>query len=90
MVNTVAVVMATVEAPPVSECCEKLPSGEVTVQLAAPDDVQNIDVRAPIETVFGDAQMSTTGGLFPMGDAGLIFVVVCTGCIGLCVMVTCD
>ena len=83
--NTVADVIATVDAPPVRVCCEKLPSGDVTVQLEAPADVQNTEVRAPRETVAGDAQMSTVSGTTDMVDVATVF----TGRTGLCVMETC-
>lgn len=89
MVYTVAEVIATVDAPPVSVRCEKLPSGDVTWQLTALDEVQNIEVRAPRETVAGDAQMSTVGGR-EFADFTVVVATAFTGCAGLCVMVTCD
>ncbi len=59
IVNTVAAVSGTVDAPPLSEVCEKLPSGDVSMQSVTPCVFQKIDVRAPSGTVAGDADIST-------------------------------
>ena len=61
IVKVVAPVSATVEAPPESEFCEKLPSGEDTAQFVTPCEFQNIEVRDPSGTVAGTAQMLTFG-----------------------------
>lgn len=61
IVNVVEPVIATVEAPPERDFCEKLPSGLVSVQLVTPCVVQKIDVREPSGTVAGAAQIRTFG-----------------------------
>ena len=62
IVNVVAPVSATVEAPPLSEFCEKLPSGDVSVQFVTPCELQNTEVRETSGTDAGTAQMFTFGG----------------------------
>ena len=62
MVNVVAPVSATVEAPPEREFCEKLPSGEDSKQFVTPCEFQNIEVREPSGTDAGTAHISTFGG----------------------------
>ena len=76
MVKVVAPVMGTVEAAPASEFCEKLPSGEVSVQLAAPCVFQKIEVRAPSGTAEGTAHISTCAGTV---EVAVVAVVVATG-----------
>ena len=55
--NVVAAVIGTVAALPDRDVCEKLPSGDVSVQLTTPDEFQKIEVRCPIATVAGTAQI---------------------------------
>ena len=62
IVNVVGPVSATVEAPPLSEFCEKLPSGDVMVQFVTPCELQNTEVREPSGTDAGTVQMFTFGG----------------------------
>ena len=52
----------TVAAPPKSELCEKLPSGDVSVQEVTPFVLQKTVVRAPSETDAGTAQILASGG----------------------------
>ena len=61
IVNVVAPVRATVEAPPEREFCEKLPSGDVSVQFVTPCELQNTEVREPSGMEAGTAQISTFG-----------------------------
>ena len=58
IVNVVAPESGTVAAPPESEFCEKLPSGEVSVHEVTPLVDQKIVVRAASGTVAGTAQIS--------------------------------
>lgn len=85
IVKTVAPVIGAVEAPPESELCEKLPSGEVSVQFVTPCEVQKIEVRVPKETVAGEAQMSTFGST--VETTGVVVVAV-IGFAGVWVTVT--
>ncbi len=61
--------IGTVEAPPDRDVSEKLPSGLVTIHEFTPLEFQKIDVRAPIGTDEGTAQMSACGGTY---DAGVV------------------
>ena len=71
MVYVVAPVSGTVAAAPESVDSEKLPSGDVSVQLATPCVFQKIDVREPSGTVAGTAQICTTGVPVGTGAAGV-------------------
>src|SRR3569832_320797 len=88
IVKVVAVVIGTVEAPPESDVCEKLPSGDVSVHSLTPCVFQKIDVREPRFTFAGTAQMSTFGSTVLVVVA-TGFVVVATGFAGVCETVTC-
>jgi len=81
IVKVVAAVIGTVEAPPESESCEKLPSGEVSVHEVTPCVFQKIDVRAPSETDGGTAQISAFGSTVGVVVAffDVVFVVVAAG-----------
>ena len=63
IVKVVASASGTVAAPPERDACEKLPSGELSVQLLTPCVVQKIDVRVSSGTDAGDAQMCTLDGV---------------------------
>ena len=77
MVNTVSAVIGTVEALPESDDWEKLPSGDVSVQLVTPVAFQKIEVRPPSDTEVGDAQICTTGGTYGVASGTGVVVVAC-------------
>lgn len=77
MVNTVSAVIGTVAALPESDDCEKLPSGDVSVQLATPVALQKIEVRAPSVTDDGDAQICTFGATYGSDTTGAVVVAAC-------------
>ena len=55
--------MGTVAAPPESALSEKLPSGLVITHDDTPCVFQKMEVRAPMETLAGTAQMATLGSM---------------------------
>lgn len=67
MVYVVGPESGTVAAPPERVLCEKLPSGDVSVQDVTPTAFQNTVVRAPSVTEAGVAQISTFGGTIGVG-----------------------
>ena len=69
IVNVVAPVIGTVEAPPDSEFWLKLPSGDVSVQLVTPWLFQKTDVRASSGTETGAAQIFACGVIVGAVDA---------------------
>src|ERR1700722_3186169 len=88
MLYVVAPVSGTVEAAPESELSEKLPSGDVSVQLVTPCACQKTDVRAPSGTSEGTAQISACAGTVEVA-AVVVAAVCCTGCSSVCCKVTC-
>ena len=93
MVKVVAPVSGTVEAAPERELCEKLPSGELSVQFVAFCVFQNIEVRAPSGTAEGTAQISTCAGTAGVEVAVVVVVTGLgaglAGCVVCCTSVTC-
>ena len=84
MVNVVAAVIGTVAAPPERVECEKLPSGDVSVQFVTPCVFQNIDAREPSGTLAGTAQISAFGGTFDDVEVAAGRVVVARGGLVFC------
>ena len=88
IVKVVAPDNGTVAPPPESDVCEKLPSGDVSVQDTAFFDVQNTVVRVPSGTDAGTAQISACGGGYVIVEVAT--VVVATGFFTtFCVVLVC-